>query len=294
MLTCFLPPIPVPVPVPGNCLHNSTRIREHSHCLCPVPLSLSLPFVFSSVISGPRVAKFWKFFVAQNWTAQEGLLLLLLLRLLPCGSRNSCEIKLNATPIIPRNLSFSHSWSRASGVRRVLSTPPPKLRNHQKFKRNTQFPRSVSPPPPPPCCFYKMIICTRNLTHSVSGHKSLNPSLTVWLSLCLLSLAPPALPPLFACQNQCRVLLSASAINKIHLDYKVHTKKSRADKACLTFGLLQFIKNLFEKRTENKIRHLYYILSVCVCNVANLNLNVANRKLDDFYVAHFDESCRQF
>lgn len=120
--------------------YESTRIV----CAPPRP-SLSLPFVFSSVISGPRVAKFWKFFVAQNWTAQEGLLLLLLLRLLPCGSRNSCEIKLNATPIIPRNLSFSHSWSRASGVRHVLSTPPPKLRNHQKFKRNTQFPRSISP-----------------------------------------------------------------------------------------------------------------------------------------------------
>lgn len=81
----------------------------------------------------------------QHSTAQEGLLLLLLL---PCGSRNSCEIKLNATPIIPRNLSFSHSWSRASGVRRVLSTPPPKLRNHQKFKRNTQFPLSSSRPLP--------------------------------------------------------------------------------------------------------------------------------------------------
>lgn len=169
MLTCFLPP--VPVPVPGNCLHNSTRIREHSHCLCPGPLSL------------PGIC----LFVCHQWpprrevlkvlcgTAQEGLLLLLL-RLLPCGSRNSCEIKLNATPIIPRNLSFSHSWSRASGACRVLSTPPPKLRNHQKFKRNTQFPLFISLPP---CCLYKMIICTRNLTHSVSGHKSLNPSLTV-------------------------------------------------------------------------------------------------------------------
>lgn len=181
MLTCFLPP----VPVPGNCLHNSTRIREHSHCLCTAPpptlhSPLSLPAICLFVChQWPPRREVLKVLCGteQNSTAQEGLLLLLLL-LLPCGSRNSCEIKLNATPIIPRNLSFSHSWSRASGVRRVLSTPPPKLRNHQKFKRNTQFPLSLhlflSR-----CCFYKMIICTRNLTHSVSGHKSLNPSLTV-------------------------------------------------------------------------------------------------------------------
>lgn len=226
MLTCFLPQ--------SQSLETASTTRlgyESTRIVCAStpprtlhsPLSLSLPFVFSSVISGPRVAKFWKFFVGQNRTAQEGLLLLLLL-LLPCGSRNSCEIKLNATPIIPRNLSFSHSWSRAELVEYavyflLLRQSWEIIKSSSGTHSSLSFHLSLSC-----CCFYKMIICTRNLTHSVSGHKSLNPSLTVWLSLCLLSLSPLRCP-LFACQNQCRVLLSASAINKIHLDYKVHTKK---------------------------------------------------------------------
>lgn len=135
-------------------------------------------------------------------------------------------------------------------------TPPPKLRNHQKFKRNTQFPL--------PRCFYKMIICTRNLTHSVSGHKSLNPSL--WLSDCLFVCASLA-SPLFACQNQCKVLLSASAINKIHLDYKVHTKKGPLIRPVSHLAYFSSLK-IYLKREQDK-EFILYILVYCVRIVAN-------------------------
>lgn len=216
MLTCFLPP----VPVPGNCLHNSTRIREHSHCLCPAsphstqsPLSpCHLSFRLSSVAPASR----------QNRTAQHRK-----------GFFCCCCCFLVAAAIVVklnwmrRRLSHAIFHSVIHGAELVeyavyfllLRQSWEIIKSSSGTHRSLSLHLSLSR-----CCFYKMIICTRNLTHSVSGHKSLNPSLTVWLSLCLLSLSPLRCP-LFACQNQCRVLLSASAINKIHLDYKVHTKK---------------------------------------------------------------------
>lgn len=209
---------------------STTRLGyESTRIVCaPSPLalytvpSLSLAFVFSSVISGPRVAKFWKFFVAQNSTAQHRK-----------GFFCCCFCFLVAAAIVVklnwmrRRLSHAIFHSVIHGAELVeyavyfllLRQSWEIIKSSSGTHSSLSLHLSLSR-----CCFYKMIICTRNLTHSVSGHKSLNPSLTVWLSLCLLSLSPLRCP-LFACQNQCRVLLSASAINKIHLDYKVHTKK---------------------------------------------------------------------
>lgn len=76
-------------------------------------------------------------------------------------------------------------------------------------------------------------------------------------------------------------LLSASAINKIHLDYKVHTKKSPLIRPVSHLAYFSSLK-IYLKREQDKAFILY---TVC----ASLRI-VVNRKFNDFYVAHFDES----